>query len=497
MPVYAAVCVPEFPAQALLRIRSELRGKALAVLEGERPFERICSLNARARRMGVQSGMTRSEVEPFAISLLRRSEKEEQAARSVLVSCLGGFTPRIEEQAGGTAWSFVLDLSGTERLLGPIERAVARIHGRASESGFDVRIAVADHFHTALCLAPSGRTQIVPAQEGAGRRSLSSLPLASLQMRDEDAETFSRWGMRTLGDLAELPEIDLIARLGQEGKRLRQLARGELPHLFRPIEEPFVLEEYVEFDAPVEALESLLFAVNSMLEQMMARAAWNALAVAAVHLVCDLEKAPSLTREVRPALPTADRRVLLKLLQLDLEAHAPGAGVLSVRLTVEPGPISKVQIGLFSPQLPEPTHLEVTLARVASIVGEGNVGRPVLKDTHQGGSFGMLRFTAVTEPQTAEQICRQAPALRRFRPPAALQVELLSGRLKTLWHERVRYEVNRLYGPWRTSGEWWTGEVWSSEAWDFAALAEDGSLLLGVVLHDRLRQTWQMEALYD
>lgn len=31
----------------------------------------------------------------------------------------------------------------------------------------------------------------------------------------------------------------------------------------------------------------------------------------------------------------------------------------------------------------------------------------------------------------------------------------------------------------------------------FAALAQDGSLLLGVVAHDRLPQVWELEALYD
>jgi len=40
-------------------------------------------------------------------------------------------------------------------------------------------------------------------------------------------------------------------------------------------------------------------------------------------------------------------------------------------------------------------------------------------------------------------------------------------------------------------------QVWSIEAWDFAALAQDGSLLLGVVARDRLPQVWELEALYD
>ncbi len=497
MQVYAAVHVAELPTQALLRLRSELRGKAIAVMEGERPFERICSMNTKARSIGVQTGMVRAEAESFTIPLLRRSAKEEASAKAILLGCLAAFTPRIEEQAGDTAWAYVLDLSGTERLLGCLQKASDAIHSCISESGFHVRVAVSDNFHTALCLARSARRRSIHVQDGTVRLALDPLPLSSLEMSKENAETFSRWGIRTLGELAELPEVDLIARLGQEGKRLWQLARGERTHLFCPIEAPFFLEEFVEFEAPVETLESLLFALHPMLEYLLQRASSRSLAVASLTLVCDLENAPPHTRSVRPALPTEDRHILLKLLQLDLQAHGPSAGVISVRLNAAPGSITKVQMGLFSPQLPEPTRLDVTLARASAIVGEGRIGCPVLKDTHQSDSFTMERFTPASAAHIRPQLSQSVPAHRRFRPPSAVRVELFHGRLKALWHEHVWYSVCRLYGPWCASGDWWSAQVWSIEAWDSAALAQNGSLLLGVVAHDRLRKVWELEALYD
>jgi protein ImuB len=59
-----------------------------------------------------------------------------------------------------------------------------------------------------------------------------------------------------LGNLAALPEKELIARMGQDGKRLRQLARGKHPHLFQPVEPLFTLDEQMELDAPVDLLDS-------------------------------------------------------------------------------------------------------------------------------------------------------------------------------------------------------------------------------------------------
>ncbi len=45
---YACLDVREFPLQALLRLRPELQRKPVAVLDGEPPFEQVCSLNGPA-----------------------------------------------------------------------------------------------------------------------------------------------------------------------------------------------------------------------------------------------------------------------------------------------------------------------------------------------------------------------------------------------------------------------------------------------------------------
>src|SRR5580704_15986523 len=111
------------------------------------------------------------------------------------------------------------------------------------------------------------------------------------------------------------------------------------------------------------------------------------LALASLTITLTLEGCATHSRTVRPALPTNDRQLWLKLLHLDLEAHPPPAAILSLALMAEPGSTSKVQLGLFSPQLPEPMRLDVTLARIRAIVGEECVGRAVFADTHRPDSF--------------------------------------------------------------------------------------------------------------
>ena len=121
-----------------------------------------------------------------------------------------------------------------------------------------------------------------------------------------------------------------------------------------PYAAKFELEERMELDTPVEELERLLFVVNVMLEQVIFRVTARVLALSSITITLSLEGNVVHTRMVRPALPTNDRPLWLKLLQLDLEAHPPQAAIIAVTLTAEPGSTSKVQLGLFSPQLPEP-----------------------------------------------------------------------------------------------------------------------------------------------
>jgi protein ImuB len=506
--IYACLHAREFPAQALLRMRPEMRQKPCVVMEGELPFVFVCSLNVRARRLGAAPGMTRVEIETLpSVVALPRSPSEEAAAKAALLECAGEFSPRIEDCGRDGAFVCVAGIEGTEKLFGPPAALVKKLLERVKALGIAASVAVSSNFHTALCVArarssPNTVTVIEPGHEGA---ALHSLPLGSLDLTEEQAETFALWGIHTLGRLAALPEKALISRLGQEGKRLRQLARGEMPHLFLPVEPPFALEERMEMDAPVELLDSLLFVIGAMLEQLIARAAARTLALASVTLTLFLEGGASHARTVRPALPSNDRQLWTKLLHLDLQAHPPSAAILSLTLQAEPGSAGKVQLGLFSPQLPEAGRLDVTLARIRAIVGEESAGSAVLKDTHRPEGFGMAAFIvpAASASETATASLRMPPraAMRRLHPVEPVTVMVRENRPQFFFFRERRYRVERAYGPWAASGEWWSPTFWSFQQWDLVARSEDGALLCCRLTHspgqEASHDCWQMAGFYD
>ncbi len=560
-PLWGCLVVAQLAAQASVRMRPALAGKAVVVMEGARPTERVCSVNVRARAMGLREGMTRVEVETFEeVAVLARSEAEEAAARNVLLEAMSRFSPRVEAKVCGADWECVGDLTGTERLLGNSLSVGGQLVACLQELGFAAFCCVAANADAGLSVARFGawcqhdledqhpllESRVRVMEPGREAWGLSSLPVAVLRLEEEMRERFSVWGVRTLGELADLPETALIVRVGQVGKTLRLRARGELPYLMRPVEEAVRLEEVVQLEEPVEMLEPLLFLMDSMLELLVKRVVGRALALASVTVSFELDvprdrvlgweepvsqkrweiagpmrgsnptsgmKPPEMghpdcagseafSRTVRPAVSTVDRTLLMKMLQLDLEAHpAPGA-VVRVKVAAEAGDASRIQMGLFAPQMPEPTRFEDTHARLISMVGEGNVGRVKLLDTHAAESFVLERFVLPSAEYKASApraaVARPATALRRLRPAMHVRVSMKGAEILGFWLEGRRFEVLRCYGPWRSSGAWWAGNGWSEDTWDLATRCEaDGEVMVCLLGHDLVRDAWVLEGIYD
>jgi len=497
-PLYACIYAEEFPAQALLRLRTDLAVQPVAVLGGRPPLETVCSLNRLARMKGATHGMTRLECETIPdLHLLTRSLETEAAARAVMLECAAQFSPRVESVSEENACACVLDIAGTERLFGPPRTLAERLREALTAAGLRASIAVSANFDAARLKAASARgiTVIPPSHEAI---ALSGLSLSVLGLSEDYAETLATWGIRTLGELAALPASDMVARLGPQAADWRKIAQGVLPHTFQPIEDPFSLEEFCAFETPVEQIDSLLFVGARMIDCLAARAGAHALSLASLDLHMQLDGGRTYRRAIRPALPTVDRKFLLKLLQLEVAAHPPEAAVLSLALSAQAGQSSKVQLGLFAPQTPEPSRLDVTIARLKAIAGEDRVGSPVLEDTHRPGSFRMESF-AVTQSASAQAIgsCTPRMALRRVRPPAQIRMQLAESKPSAFRDREQSYRVAEAYGPWRSSGCWWSTEPWDSEEWDVLAESNSGSSIACLLVRDCAQNQWQLEAYYD
>jgi len=529
MTFFACIFVPDFPVEALLRVEPDLRGQALAVLEGKVPLQTIFALNEKARHAGVSPGMTKLQVEACSALVLRpRSLLQEAAAHAALLDCAQSFSPRVEDMGCDTV---LLDLAGMGPLFGPLPKIARDVARRASALGLEANVAVAANPETAA-LAAHGFSGVIVIPEGREAEQLGNLPLEVLFTGGCDLQTFEvlqGWGIRNFRSLAALPEIALSERLGQEGIRLQQLARGCSSRSLVPVEPPLIFEEAIELEYPLVLLEPLAFLLARLLDQLCIRLGTRALATQELNLDLTLEcsapdRAPTCPeraqtrrnfhRTLRLPVPLLDPKVFLKLLQLDLNAHPPGAPIVKVRLSAEPVRPRAAQSGLFLPPTPEPEKLELTLARIAGIVGENKVGSLQLLDTHHPEAFRMRHFDPHREepaarktkasgnnPPAQPQKQNEVPvtAMRIFRPPLKATVTLQEGRPARIECSRRKEICGKILwaaGPWRTSGDWWEQEGWARDEWDIA-LQEAAGITLYRLVRDLLSGQWQVEGNYD
>lgn len=536
---FACIFVPDFPVEAIVRAEPELRSQAVVVLSGKAPLEKVCALNERARRMGLEIGMTKTQLEACTgVAMRARSPLQEAAAHAALLDCAQSFSPQVEDTAADTV---VLDVAGLEPLFGALPKIARDVARRASELGLETNVAVAPN-PDAAALAARGFPGVTVIASGMEAERLGELPVSVLwdglsphlsphekgEKDEDDAErflnTFQRWGVRNLRALAALPGIPLSERLGQNGLRLQQLARGSSSRTLKLVQPPLLFEEAIELEYPVVLLEPLAFALNRILEQLCARLSSRALATQELRLRLELETdlcpedsaapAPALprcfTRTLRLPVPMLDAKVFLKLLQLDLKAHPPGAPILKIHLAAEPSRPRAAQAGLFVPAFPEPEKLELTLARISGIVGEGRAGTAGLLDTHRPEAFRIEHFAPQEQPipplgeprgNRGNATAHSSPitALRLFRPPLYAEVTLREGKpVRLLCPKRkdIAGEIVWMAGPWRSSGDWWEQDGWARDEWDIA-MNRENSFVLYRLVHDLLSGRWMVEGAYD
>lgn len=432
------------------------------------------------------------------------------------------FSPLVEETKSDTV---VIDVDGCELLFGsPYQLAkeiVERSRTKKANGGLEAKTNVAlaanadTAIHAAICL--KGITFVAPGEE---LTCLGDFPLDRLdyslvnveeKRSEEILETLKLWGVRTFREFAELPVAGVSERLGPEGIRLQKLASGKTQRHLRLKQSPPVFADSIELEHAIAELEPLSFVFARLLNHICASLNAYALATNELLVRMQLENQSRHERSLTLPYPMRDHKVFLKLLLLDTEMHPPQAAVKTISISCDPVKPRVLQNGLFIPLAPAPDKLELTLARLAKLVGETNIGSPVLLDTHRPDAFSMKRFVLSTkETRTRSKNSgnrplaignRQCLGFRMFRPPLRAVVEVENGCPKQIsaWGKQrsVYGKVVSLAGPWRTSGDWWRNDSWARDEWDIALEQVRERQALYRIYRELSSGNWFVEGNYD
>jgi protein ImuB len=479
---FGAIFVPNFRLQAVVRSEPELAVRPLALIDGPPPTFEVVAINRLAGVLGVALGMTKAAAGDFpGVEIRPRGKLQETTAHAALLDIAWSFSPRVEDTAADT---LLLDLAGLTALYGSHENIATNIISKCSEIGLSVQVAVSANLETARIVARAllGATVVPDGQES---KFLETLSVGMLSASPGIYEVLEGWGVKTCKALASLPVLSLSECVGQEGVRLHAIASGKGMRSLIIAEPTQSFEERFELDDAVEDLEPLSFLLGRLLDQLCARITARSLSIHVVHLHFVLEpsfedafdasteflrkkqvvKAYTYTLEL--PVPCRDAKLLLKLLRIRLQSSSPAAPVQKIRMLAEPARPRMTQGGLFIPDVPDAEKLELTIARIAGVVGEGNVGSPQLVDSHRPDAFRMEKFSIASMPAVdSKEKSKTKMGFRAFRPPVLAKIKLCGGHPAQVVFQGRSGEVVRASGPWRTSGNWWEEDSWQHDAWD-------------------------------
>jgi protein ImuB len=197
-------------------------------------------------------------------------------------------------------------------------------------------------------------------------------------------------------------------------------------------------------------------------------------------------------------VPMRNSKTLLKLLRLQLQGDPPAAPIQKIYMTADAAAPRVAQNGLFVPCGPDPEKLEVTIARLGKLVGEGNLGCAELVDSHRPESFRMARFVVSNEqnkrrgknePKVKENSNTRATVtgLRVIRPAQEVRLEVRDEQPVRVYLRGMRGEVVAASGPWRSSGDWWQEDAWHQDEWDLEIEFPASSVVVAQLYPERSR----------
>ncbi len=205
-----------------------LKGKPVVV--GGKANQRgvVAAASYAARKFGVHSAMplrTAARLCPQATFIEGHFERYREYSKKAY-AVLQQFSPRVEMASIDEAY---LDLTGTERLLGPALEAAHKLH-EAVREGTKLKCSLglaSSRLVAKVCsdqAKPNGLLYILPGCEVSFLAPLQIRKIPGVGRKTE--EQLHRIGIHHVGDLARLDEGFLASRFGKWGLALAGKSRG-------------------------------------------------------------------------------------------------------------------------------------------------------------------------------------------------------------------------------------------------------------------------------
>ncbi len=250
-----------------------LRGRPVIV--GGTPEGRgvVAAASYEARRFGVRSAMSAARARrlcPEGVFLRGRMDRYVEVSKQVS-ALFAEVTPLVEPLSIDEAF---LDVTGCRRLFGPAEGIGRRLKQRIrDEVGLTASVGLAPNKFLAKLASdlekPDGFV-VIPA--GREREILAPLPVSRLWGVGRVAEQhLAELGIRTVADLLAHPRQALLARFGDHGRHLLELAVGHDERPVVPVHEARSIGNETTFAEDIADREHLQAVLDGLADKVARR----------------------------------------------------------------------------------------------------------------------------------------------------------------------------------------------------------------------------------
>jgi len=461
---------------------------------------RVVACSAPARAEGVARGLRRRQAEARCpgLAVVDHDPGADARAFEPVVAAVEAFAPEVEIIRPGVC---AVGTRGPSRYFGGDDVLAARVAAAVDERLPDgaprCLVGIADGPFAAERAARRG--VVVPA--GASASYLSQFPVSTLGDVDL-ADLFVRLGIRTLGQLAELPAPAVLARFGPQGAGAHRLARGLDERPLSARIPPLDLTVVAELDPPADRVETAAFVAKSLADCLHERLSVEGLAATRVLVEAEWEHGERMRRRWRIDGNGASALAERVRWQLDgwMTAGAgvverPSGGLTLLRLVPEEvRPDDGRQMGFWGGDRAAAERVARALARVQGMLGPESVtiavpagGRSPAEQVRLVPWGERATTDGGVEPPWPGRIPAPSPATV---PPVPVPAEVVDARVSVAGGQWS--PVTAWAGPWPIDERWWDDSAHRRRA-RWQVVTSDGTAHLLSREGDR----WAVEATYD
>lgn len=433
----------------------------------------VIAANTQALGQGLRVGMPAAKAQVLVPGL--QVEDADQAGDAAALDRVAfwalRYTPVV---AADLPDGIVMDIDGAAHLMGGEDALAVDMRERFTETGYTCRVGIADSWGMAHALARFGTAEISIAAPGCLIEDLALLPLASLRIASPLVTELHGLGFEIISDLLSQPRAPLSLRFGPELWRRIDQALGQLAEPIDPVRSDDVIEVRRSFAEPIGAAETIKRHIAKLVADLCGRLEERGLGVRRLDLICHRVDSQHQAIRIGTAMPTRDRKRLIRMLSDKVETIEPGFGieVMSLAATLaqrlEP---SQSPSTLIYPGVPDVSDLVDILA---NRVGSEKLYRvaPVASDVPERST---RKVPALAEEEASSWTSRWPRPTRLLdRPEPIDTVALLPDHPPVSFTWRgIRRRVKRADGPERVFGEWWTRDAELSAVRDYFRIEDE------------------------